>query len=289
MAVTKENTSEPQINNVSAEEKRIRLQCIKEDLIEATTKVLWYSIEMYTKRNFIEWVKSADGLLGLADELDELGDILKAKSGVLKKGNYEILDITNSLFVINKCVKDNAYKVTLNALREEIELEKSKKDKIEKEIEHIKQKLREKKEEKDILNKKEKEEDKKKLEKRLDVLENAKNDLSRQKKNEERRLDSLREFRNDEYAHNVVVEKDISQLGSWVVEISSLYTWIRAIERYLDAIDVRYVLYQKFDEFYKSVDGNNRVKNEFDACRNFVERQKGILDQFGECIMRLIK
>lgn len=283
MTSAKENIAELQTNKSGSEDRRVMLHSVNAELFEATTKLFWYSIEMYTKINFIEWVKgeNENGLLGLADKLGELGEFIKMNREELKKGNYDILDITNSWTVIDNYVRDQAFRAANDVLGKMISSEKQKVKKLKEEIDCRRQELS-----KDggcwSDEDKKREEEYKAAEKHLENLGKTKNKLDRQNEDERRCQDRLRNSRNKAFAHCIVVEKDISKVGSWVLQNKALYTWASDIIEYLQVINRRYVIYEKFDESYNLVNGTNRVKNEFDACRTFIEQQIATLDQFGD-------
>ena len=60
---------------------RMKLQSVKENLYEATTKVVQYSIEMYTKKDLGEWART-----DLLKNLDKAND-LKRVENELKQGH----------------------------------------------------------------------------------------------------------------------------------------------------------------------------------------------------------
>ena len=81
---------------------RMKLQSVKENLYEATTKVVWYSIEMYTKKELREWVQT-----DLFQYKDNFNNDLKREAEELKKGHIGSIDITNGCLVINDFIRKN--------------------------------------------------------------------------------------------------------------------------------------------------------------------------------------
>ncbi|MBR5509935.1 MAG: hypothetical protein IKV59_07765 [Lachnospiraceae bacterium] len=100
---------------------RMKLQSVKENLYEATTKVVWYSIEMYTKKELREWVQT-----DLFQYKDNFNNDLKREAEELKKGHIGSIDITNGCLVINDFIRRNTLQEARNVLNKRIELEEGK-------------------------------------------------------------------------------------------------------------------------------------------------------------------
>lgn len=119
-----------QMYTSDSEVGRMKLQSVKENLYEATTKVVLYSIEMYTKKPLQEWVST--DLLEPDNFKNANTSIIKARPA-LEQGNIEIFDITNGCQVINDFVRKNALSSSRKSLSKKI-------NEIKAEIEEIKKK-----------------------------------------------------------------------------------------------------------------------------------------------------
>lgn len=109
---------------------RMKLQSVKENLYEATTKVVQYSIEMYSKKELSEWVRT-----DLLERLDKYPPSLKREKDELEQGHISKIDFTNGSDIIFKefLCKD-ALAQSRNALNQKIEQQKNKVQEIEDEI-----------------------------------------------------------------------------------------------------------------------------------------------------------
>lgn len=121
MDTTDKKTLTRQMYTNDSEVGRMKLQSVKENLYEATTKVVLYSIEMYTKKDITEWVQS-----DLILRLDKANNDLKREREELEQGHIGMLDITNGCSVINDFVRKDALAQSRNDLQAKIELQKSK-------------------------------------------------------------------------------------------------------------------------------------------------------------------
>lgn len=121
MDTTEKRTFTRQMYTRDSEVGRMKLQSVKENLYEATTKVVLYSIEMYTKTDLTEWVQT-----GLISKLDKANNDLKREREELEQGHIGLLDITNGCSVINDFVRKDALALSRNELQAKIELQKSK-------------------------------------------------------------------------------------------------------------------------------------------------------------------
>lgn len=99
----------------NSEVGRMKLQSVKENLYEATTKVVLHSIEMYTKKSLQEWVSTE-----LLDVLDQTNPSIRAARTNLEQGNIEIFDITNGCAVLNNFVRKNALDSSRQSLNKKI-------------------------------------------------------------------------------------------------------------------------------------------------------------------------
>ena len=66
METTEKKSFTRQMYTADSEVGKMKLQSVKENLYEATTKAVLYSIEMYTKVSLQEWVQT-----GLLQKLDK--------------------------------------------------------------------------------------------------------------------------------------------------------------------------------------------------------------------------
>jgi len=121
MDTTEKRTFTRQMYTADSEVGKMKLQSVKENLYEATTKTVLYSIEMYTKMSLQEWVRT--GLLG---KLDKANNDLKREKEELEQGHIGMFDITNGCSVINDFVRKDALALSRNDLQAKIELQKSK-------------------------------------------------------------------------------------------------------------------------------------------------------------------
>ena len=107
---------------------KMKLQSVKENLYEATTKVILYSIEMYTKMDLTEWVQ----IKKVQTKLAKVTKDLERKSDEFDKGHISMFDITNACAVINDFVRKDALTISRRELEAKIELQKSRIDELEK-------------------------------------------------------------------------------------------------------------------------------------------------------------
>ena len=121
MDTTEKKTFTRQMYTADSEVGKMKLQSVKENLYEATTKAVLYSIEMYTKMSLQEWVRT-----GLISKLDKANNDLKREKEELEQGHIGMFDITNGCSVINDFVRKDALALSRNDLQAKIELQKSK-------------------------------------------------------------------------------------------------------------------------------------------------------------------
>lgn len=121
MDITEKKTFTRQMYTADSEVGKMKLQSVKENLYEATTKVVLYSIEMYTKMSLQEWVQT-----GLLLKLDKANNDLKREKEELEQGHIGMFDITNGCSVINDFVRKDALALSRNELQAKMELQKSK-------------------------------------------------------------------------------------------------------------------------------------------------------------------
>lgn len=121
MDTTKKKIFTRQMYTADSEVGKMKLQSVKENLYEATTKVVLYSIEMYTKMSLQEWVQT-----GLLMKFDKVNNDLKREKEELEQGHIGMFDITNGCSVINDFVRKDALALSRNELQTKIELQKSK-------------------------------------------------------------------------------------------------------------------------------------------------------------------
>lgn len=107
---------------------KMKLQSVKENLYEATTKAVLYSIEMYTKKELSEWVRT-----GLIERLDKANKDLNREKEELEQGHIGMFDITNGCSVINDFVRKDALAIARNELQAKIEVLNNKKGILEEE------------------------------------------------------------------------------------------------------------------------------------------------------------
>ena len=121
MEAMKKRSFARQMYTADSEVGKMKLQSVKENLYEATTKVVLYSIEMYTKMMLQDWVRTC-----LIQKLDKTNNVLKRGREELEQGNIGMFDITNGCAVINDFVRKEALALSRNELQEKIELQKKK-------------------------------------------------------------------------------------------------------------------------------------------------------------------
>ena len=108
---------------------RMKLQSVKENLYEATTKVVLYSIEMYTKKDLGEWART-----DLMKKLDKANNDLKRVQDELEQGHISMFDITNGCSVLNDFVRKDTLAQSRNALSQKIEQQESKLQDLDEEL-----------------------------------------------------------------------------------------------------------------------------------------------------------
>lgn len=121
MEKTEKKSFTRQMYTADSEVGKMKLQSVKENLYEATTKAVLYSIEMYTKMSLQEWVQT-----GLLLKLDKANNDLKREQEELEQGHIGMFDITNGCSVINDFVRKDALVLSRNELQGKIELQKKK-------------------------------------------------------------------------------------------------------------------------------------------------------------------
>lgn len=121
MDTIEKKTFTRQMYTADSEVGKMKLHSVKENLYEATTKAVLYSIEMYTKMSLQEWVQT-----GLLKKLDKANNDLKREKEELEQGHIGMFDITNGCSVINDFVRKDALALSRNELQTKIELQKSK-------------------------------------------------------------------------------------------------------------------------------------------------------------------
>ena len=112
---------------------RMKLQSVKENLYEATTKVVLYSIEMYTKKDLSEWART-----DLIGKLHKANGDLKRAQDELEQGHIGMFDITNGCSCINDFVRKDALTLSRNELNLKLEKQKSKEAELTEELELLK-------------------------------------------------------------------------------------------------------------------------------------------------------
>lgn len=127
MNTTEKKFFNRQMYTRESEVGRMKLQSVKENLYETTTKIVLYSIEMYTKKDIMDWVRN-----DLILKLDKLNNDLRREKGAWQQGNIGMFDITNGCSVINDFIRKDALKLSRDVLQEKIELQESKIAEIEK-------------------------------------------------------------------------------------------------------------------------------------------------------------
>jgi len=121
MDITEKKTFTRQMYTADSEVGKMKLQSVKENLYEATTKAVLYSIEMYTKMSLQEWVQT-----GLLLKLDKVNNDLKREKEELEQGHIGMFDITNGCSVINDFVRKDVLALSRNELQAKIDLQKAK-------------------------------------------------------------------------------------------------------------------------------------------------------------------
>ncbi len=114
-----------QMYTADSEVGKMKLQSVKENLYEATTKVVLYSVEMYTKMSLQDWVQT-----GLIEKLDKANKDLKRERDELEQGHIGMFDITNGCSVINDFVRKDALDISRVELNSKIEYQKNKQKEI---------------------------------------------------------------------------------------------------------------------------------------------------------------
>ena len=114
-----------QMYTADSEVGKMKLQSVKENLYEATTKVVLYTVEMYTKMSLQEWVQT-----GLIAKLDKANKDLKREKDELEQGHIGMFDITNGCSVINDFVRKDALDISRVELNAKIEAQKNKQKEI---------------------------------------------------------------------------------------------------------------------------------------------------------------
>ena len=121
MEMNEKKVFKRQMYTHDSEVGRMKLQSVKENLYEATTKVVLYSIEMYTKKSIHEWVQT-----DLLSHIDKLNGSMKAGKDEFEQGHIGLLDITNGCAVINDFVRKESLAISRNALQAKIDIQKAK-------------------------------------------------------------------------------------------------------------------------------------------------------------------
>lgn len=119
METTQKKSFTRQMYTADSEVGKMKLQSVKENLYEATTKAVLYSIEMYTKMTLQEWVQT-----GLLQKLNQANNNLKREKEELEQGHIGMFDITNGCSVINDFVRKDALALSRNELQAKIEIQK---------------------------------------------------------------------------------------------------------------------------------------------------------------------
>lgn len=117
---------------------RMKLQSVKENLYEATTKVVLYSIEMYTKKELGEWART-----DLLKKIDKANNDLKRAQDELEQGHISMFDITNGCSVLNDFVRKDTLAQARNVLSQKIEQQESKLQDFDEELELLQKRKRE--------------------------------------------------------------------------------------------------------------------------------------------------
>ena len=118
-----------QMYSKDSEVGRMKLQSVKENLYEATTKVVMYSIEMYTKKDLGEWART-----DLLEKLDKANNDLKRSKDELEQGHISMFDITNGCSVLNDFVRKDALAQSRNELNCKIDQQESKLQDLDEEL-----------------------------------------------------------------------------------------------------------------------------------------------------------
>lgn len=115
MILNEKKTFTRQMYTTDSEVGKMKLQSIKENLYEATTKAVLYSIEMYTKMSLREWIQT-----GLLLKLDKANSNLKRQKEELEQGHIGMFDITNGCSVLNDFVRKDALSISRIELQEKL-------------------------------------------------------------------------------------------------------------------------------------------------------------------------
>ena len=121
METTEKKSFTRQMYTADSEVGKMKLQSVKENLYEATTKVVLYSIEMYTKVSLQEWVKT-----GLIQNFKDANKDLKREQVELEQGHIGMFDITNGCSVINGFVRKQALALSRQELDGKIKIQQKK-------------------------------------------------------------------------------------------------------------------------------------------------------------------
>lgn len=132
MQISEKKTFARQMYTADSEAGKMKLQAVKENLYEASTKVVLYSVEMYTKKNLADWVQS-----DLMLKLDKANKDINRKVLELEDGNIRSFDITNGCSVINDFVRKDALAVARNEVQGRLTKLKSKLAEIDEKLEII--------------------------------------------------------------------------------------------------------------------------------------------------------
>ena len=243
---------------------RMKIQSIKEELYNASTNAVRFSVQMYSMKRLSEWTQK---------ELEKVINEIKNKvfqNGIkqLMKGDIRGVDISNGRVWIDESLRNKALTRSIGKLEKQlpkVENEDSQDSKTtETDLDGYNQEPQDGETE----------------------LEEIKKKLKNQKKDEYDALDTIRDCRNKYYAHDTGGdEKEIPSLEEWEPDAGDLVHWANLIVKYLAVIENRYDLYSQFDPDYKAaLSDNEEVSKEaevlrecmrgFNECRVFVQRLK---------------
>lgn len=138
MEIIEKKSFTRQMYTADSEVGKMKLQSVKENLYEATTKVVLYSIEMYTKISLQEWVQTE-----LLQKLEKSNNDLKREKEELEQGHIGMFDITNGCSVINNFVRKDALDISRKELQAKIEIQNRKIGELEEKEDIIKKRKRE--------------------------------------------------------------------------------------------------------------------------------------------------
>ncbi|WP_026522723.1 hypothetical protein [Butyrivibrio sp. VCB2001] len=93
-----------QIYNNDSEIGRMKLKTVKENLYEATTKVMQYAIEMYTHKELRDWM-----LTDLRQKSEETSGKIRIPVIEIEQGSIGLMDITNCYSALNGFVISDAF------------------------------------------------------------------------------------------------------------------------------------------------------------------------------------